>query len=410
MKKTIRYLCGASSLVCAIILSAVTYWNMRLPDTYLVQTGTELCIDETIVATAPVPGSDGVATVNLANQTSYQTVLKLYGVFPIKNVTVNVVSTPTVILGGMPFGIKLYTDGVLVVALSEVDAKSGRTSPAKKSGVCVGDLILSINGKEVFTNDEVAALVESSRGKELTLQIKRNGVESTVKLKPEKSVGEGKYKIGLWVRDSSAGIGTVTFYDPKTNLLCGLGHPVCDVDTGKIIPICTGEIVPARIYSVKKGLSGSPGELQGGFESGSLGVLMSNNQAGVYSSMKTPLVGETVQIALKQEIKEGDAQILTTVSGSKPEWYTVKIKEINYKSPTPTRNMVLEITDERLLSETGGIVQGKSGSPIVQNGKLIGAVTHVLVNDPTKGYAIFAENMLETAHSIANGKELQGVA
>jgi stage IV sporulation protein B len=285
----------------------------------------------------------------------------------------------------------------LIVSLSEVDTATGKSCPAQKAGLRVGDLIVSINGTQVFTNQEVATLVEQSAGKEMTLQIRRDNILSTVKLKPEKSKNERKYKAGLWVRDSSAGVGTVTFYDSKNNILAGLGHPVCDVDTGEIVPISAGEIVPARIYGVTKSVAGAPGELRGGFENGSLGSLISNCQTGVYGVMNSGMVGQTLEVALKQEICEGKAQIYATIEGTKPDWYSIEITQVNYRDTSVTRNMIIKVTDERLLKTTGGIVQGMSGSPIIQNGRLVGAVTHVMVDDPTKGYAIFAETMLETA-------------
>ncbi len=402
MKKYIQQLCGWLFLVTVLIIGGVCYWQITLPETYKVEKGENLIIlDSIAVSQVYDTGGNGVKSVNLSTGDSYKAVLKWCGIFPIKTVSVKVVESSVVTLGGIPFGIKLYTDGVLVVSLSDVDTAVGKSCPAKKCGLNVGDVIVSINGKDVYTNQEVADIVEQCGGKELVLCIRRDGIESTVKLQPEKSKSEGRYKIGLWVRDSSAGIGTVTFYDPKTGVLAGLGHPVCDVDTGEIIPLSAGEIVPARIYSVNKSKAGAPGELRGGFETGSFGSLVSNNAAGVYGIMNNGMVGQTVEVALKQEISEGAAQIYTTIQGVHPDWYTVNITKVNYNDAAITRNMIIEITDQRLLDETGGIVQGMSGSPLLQNGKLIGAVTHVLVDDPTKGYAIFAENMLETAQSVS---------
>lgn len=399
MNKTIKSVFLFFSLSVIFVQSAICYWQLKLPDAYKVETGQTLKITDRIHATSGTVSN--IQSVNQTEQNTYRSVLKWCGIFPVKTVTVDVVDSSVVTLGGIPFGIKLYTDGVLVVSFSDVDTVKGKYCPAQKCGLKVGDLIVSINGKEVFTNQEVANMVENCGGKELTVTIRRDNVLSVVKLKPEKSHSENRYKIGLWVRDSSAGVGTLTFYDPKTGVLAGLGHPICDVDTGEIMPISTGELVNARIFGVKKSVAGTPGELHGGFENGTLGKLVSNNLAGVYAQATTPFVGDTVEVALKQEIKEGEAYIYSTVSGAKPERYSILIKQINYKNTSITRNMVIEITDERLLSQTGGIVQGMSGSPIIQNGKLVGAVTHVLVNDPTKGYAIFAENMLETAQSVA---------
>ena len=206
----------------------------------------------------------------------------------------------------------------------------------------------------------------------------------------------------MWVRDSSAGIGTLTFYSPSSQVFAGLGHPVCDVDTGETLPLSSGEIVPAKIYSVNRGVSGTPGELRGGFEKGTLGNLTVNGETGIYGTLSNlPTLNDPVPVAMKQQVKSGSAQVLTTIDGTTPKLYDIRIDQVRYNDSSPTRNMVIVITDQELLDKTGGIVQGMSGSPILQDGKLIGAVTHVFVNDPTKGFAIFAENMLKTAETVA---------
>ena len=406
MKKIWKYGCGVLAILCTVALSFVCYWEIKLPQSFKVEKHEELYIDTQITAKQHTL-QNGVKTVSSDTNGNYRSQLYWCGIFPVKEVSVSTVDSSVVTIGGTPFGIKLYTDGVLIVSLSDVITENGKCSPSKDCGIKTGDRILSIDGKEVFTNKEVAALVENCGGKALKLAISRGGVTSTFVLQPAFSKDEQKYKAGLWVRDSSAGIGTLTFYDPKTGVLGGLGHPICDVDTDEIIPISGGEIVPARIYSVGKSTAGSPGELRGGFERGRLAKLSSNNMAGVYGKADVAIIGETYPVALKQEVEEGEAKIYTTIEGTKPKWYSIRIRKVNYKGNSITRNMVIEITDPVLLEKTGGIVQGMSGSPIVQNGKLVGAVTHVLVNDPTKGYAIFAENMLETAQSVAESNSLK---
>ena len=404
MRKTIRILSGCISLVCVGILSAVLYWSLQLPDSYQVEQGTALSIDKAITICGNSKTERAVSeSLDATVGDTYPLKLHWLGLFPIKEVTVSVVEKGSVVLGVIPFGIKLYADGVMVVSLSEVDTVSGGCYPAKKAGIKTGDQILSVDGVNVYTNEDVAAAVKRSAGKKMTFHIRRDGIEFDVAFCAEKSVKENCYKAGLWVRDSSAGIGTVTFYDPATNTLGGLGHAVCDVDTGEIIPISSGEIVPARIYGVTKSEVGTPGELRGGFESGTFGPLLKNCDRGVYATLDAhTMLGERLPIMLKQDVRTGNAQIYTTVSGTKPKWYDIKISQIRYRDTTGTRSMIVEITDPDLLSVTGGIVQGMSGTPIVQNGKLVGAITHVFVNDPTKGYAIFAENMLETAQSVGN--------
>ncbi len=403
MKKIIQIISGCATLVCIGILGFVLYWTLHLPDSYQVEQGSALSVDESITISGKLQSERTVAqSLDARVGDTFPLTLHWLGLFPIKDVTVSVVEKGTVVLGGIPFGIKLYADGVMVVSFSEVDTPSGGCYPAKRAGIKTGDQILSIDGVTVYTNEEVAAAVKRSAGKKMTFHIRRDGIEFDIAFCAEKSVKENCYKAGLWVRDSSAGIGTVTFYDPATNMLGGLGHAVCDVDTGEIIPISSGEIVPACIFGVTKSEVGTPGELRGGFESGTFGPLLKNCDRGVFATLDAGMMlGERLPIMLKQEVRTGSAQIYTTVSGTKPKWYDIKISQIRYRDTTGTRSMVVEITDPDLLSATGGIVQGMSGTPIVQNGKLVGAITHVFVNDPTKGYAIFAENMLETADRVS---------
>ncbi|MDF2567582.1 MAG: stage sporulation protein, partial [Oscillospiraceae bacterium] len=215
-------------------------------------------------------------------------------------------------------------------------------------------------------------------------------------------VTDNTFKIGLWVRDSSAGIGTVTFYNPENSVFGGLGHAVCDVDTGQVMPIMSGEVVDVNINGVTRGSSGSPGELKGSFssnkDSGSIAV---NNETGVFGVLyQNPSNHSAIPIAMKQEVKTGKATIFTTVSGNTPQEYKINIEKVNLNDNSMTKNMVIKITDPELLQKTGGIVQGMSGSPIMQNGVLVGAVTHVFINDPTKGYGIFIENMYNHSKAV----------
>ncbi len=402
MRRICRFLYVLLVLGCALLLGLVGYLDYALPDKMTVTAGETYHIGSWV---EEQPDSARAAAV-AARLTggSYRTTLQLGGVIPLKDVTVSVVDRPVVMVCGTPFGIKMYTEGVLVVGLSDVETAAGAANPAAAAGVRIGDTIVAIDGELVSTNEEVSHLISAKAGRPVTLILRRDGVNFEATFTPVKSVEEGDYRAGLWVRDSTAGVGTLTFYCPETGAFAGLGHPVCDEDTGTVMAISGGEIVPARIYGVKPSQSGTPGELQGGFEPGKLGTLQRNGSNGLFGQLSVyPMTAQSLPVAMRQEVKTGTAQILTTVEGSKPQLYDVVVEQVRYRDSS-TRHLVVRVTDPALLAKTGGIVQGMSGSPLLQNGKLIGAVTHVLVDDPTRGYGIFAENMLETARSVTELK------
>ena len=403
MKRCIHIICGGLTLACSLLMAAIVTLAGRMPEQFNVVEGSSLTLQGAVsVGAQRTAEGRSVSAATLAAGSSYTASLKLFGLFPVKDVAVKVVDATSVVPCGTPFGIKMFTDGVLVVGMSAVDTPTGSYNPAKSSGIKVGDVIVSINGETVSSTEQVAQRVEESGGKSLTFKIRRDNILFDVQFVPAKSVNENRWKAGLWVRDSSAGIGTLTFYSPSSQVFAGLGHPVCDVDTGETLPLSSGEIVPAKIYSVNRGVSGPPGELRGGFEKGTLGNLTVNGETGIYGTLSNlPTLNDPVPVAMKQQVKSGSAQVLTTIDGTTPKLYDIRIDQVRYNDSSPTRNMVIVITDQELLDKTGGIVQGMSGSPILQDGKLIGAVTHVFVNDPTKGFAIFAENMLKTAETVA---------
>ncbi|MBQ7088870.1 MAG: SpoIVB peptidase [Clostridia bacterium] len=389
----VLFRCVWCALVCACVLifAVVGYMRQALPDSYTVGRGQTVQVGEW-VQSRTAAARDGDA---------YRTCLTLGGLFAVKEVSVTVTQDRVVMVCGTPFGIKLYTKGVLVVGLSDVDTAAGKVNPAAAAGVCVGDSILAINGQPVETSAEVGTFIRACEGKKVTLRLERDGVAFDAAFTPVRAVGEEGYRAGLWVRDSAAGIGTLTFYDPADGTFGGLGHAVCDVDTGAPMLLSGGEIVPARIFSLTKGQAGKPGALKGCFESGSLGVLQQNGDSGLYGSLTAyPMGWQTMAVAPRQQVREGTAQIVCTVNGTRPQVYDAVIEQVRYGGVGTTRNMVIRVTDPALLETTGGIVQGMSGSPIIQDGKLVGAVTHVLVDDPTRGYGIFAENMLDTADKV----------
>lgn len=316
-------------------------------------------------------------------------------------------SVKKVIPCGQPFGIKMLTEGIMVVRLSDINGKDN-SCPAKEAGIHVGDIIISVGGKKITSNEDLSKVISASEGNAVEVVLKRSASENenspdkelTLKLTPEYCNNEKCYKTGMWVRDSSAGIGTITFYNPLTGSFGGLGHPVCDSDTGELLPLLSGEICNVSITGYKKGSDGSPGELHGRFLSGNqLGILSQNTNSGVFGTIdESPSKNEEIEIADNNEIKTGKAEILTTIKGSQPKKYSINIEQINPDDPD-LKNLVIRVTDKTLLEETGGILQGMSGSPIIQNGKLIGAVTHVFVNNSSMGYGIFADTMYSQSQS-----------
>lgn len=313
-------------------------------------------------------------------------------------------SSRCVIPCGTPFGVKLYTDGVVVVGTEEIIFGGKRTSPAEDAGITDGDVIYSVNGKKVNSNKELSNLINSSGGRTVSVQIKRNEKIFTTKLTPARTTEDGDYKAGLWVRDSCAGIGTMTFYEPQSGCFAALGHGICDTDTGKLLPSSDGEIVNSTIESITKGIKGTPGGLNAYFtDDEPIGRLVKNTDQGVYGTLEYTPKGCALTVANRKDVKIGKASILSTIEGEIPKLYDIEITSINFEACNNTKNMVIEIKDKDLLEKTGGIVQGMSGSPIIQNGKVVGAVTHVFVNDPEKGYAIFADTMLKEIDNMVIG-------
>jgi len=301
--------------------------------------------------------------------------------------------------GGMPFGVKFMTEGVLIIGFCEIPTGKSAVAPAKSAGLQIGDVIISINGNQIGCSAELSKIVEESGGAALEIAYVRDGRDLKTKLTPAYSAEESKYKSGIYVRDSGAGIGTVTYINPKTLEFGGLGHGICDGDTGKLIPMQRGSVVDVTINGVVKGLVGTPGEVKGYFSSGKTGTLFKNTEWGVfgaYASLPTKCRKGLYEVGLRDEVKNGKAKIICTLDEGGEQSYEVEISEIKLAS-TSNKCFNVKVTDPKLLEKTGGIVQGMSGSPIIQNGKLVGAVTHVLINDPTTGYGIFIENMLNAA-------------
>lgn len=401
MRKFCRVLAVLSLMAAASLFGAMLFVDSAMPEVFSVAPGNGVEVAGNLSVVVPKEAGAG-SIESLGAGDSYEATINLFSLFPVKTVRVDIVGKNTVVVGGTPFGIKMFTAGVVVVGLGEVETESGPISPAADAGIKVGDVIYEIGGKAVATNEDVGRLMRESGGKSVSVVLQRKNIEFTAAVTPVKAVSDGNYRAGIWVRDSSAGIGTMTFYSPQNGSFAGLGHAVCDVDTGELLPLMTGEIVDVAITDALKGEIGSAGELRGVFKGdAAVGRLTINCEMGVYGVMKREPEGRKAEIALKQEVKTGPATVITTISSRGPEEFQIEIEKVNL-SLADTKNMVIRITDPKLLEATGGIVHGMSGSPILQGGKLVGAVTHVFVSDPKKGYAIFAENMLKTSEKVEN--------
>lgn len=329
---------------------------------------------------------------------TYQMDLKLFGVLPYKNVDIQVIQDKMLIPSGIPIGIYVKTNGVLVVGVGEFENSSGETVSPAKYALQKGDYILEIDGEKVENKKQLIRLVEESEGKDMVLTIKRNDEITDVMIEPDINKSR-EWKLGIWIRDNAQGIGTMT-YEGTDHTFGALGHGINDVDTSILMNLEEGVLYKTEIVGITRGSNGAPGELTGYIEYDSdnvIGEITENTAEGIFGicdeSRMEKSGYEPIPIALKQEIELGPAQIICSVSGE-PEFYDVEIVEVNLEHENVNRGIVIRVADEKLLTLTGGIIQGMSGSPIIQNGKLVGAVTHVLVNDSTRGYGIFIEEML----------------
>lgn len=398
--------------VCISVLSlgglfCSFYLAYQLPDRYYMAKDSDFSIGYERFITAKPSSRSFPLSVYASVGNTFPMNLRLCGAISIKDVSVQVVDRRVVSLCGTPFGIKMVTDGVMVVGTGSVnDDQNHANCPAKAAGIQEGDVILSLNGEKISSKKQLNSIVSNCAGKPIHVTLRRGEAIQQVSVSPAFSSVDQSYHLGLWVRDSSAGIGTMTFYDPANGCFAGLGHAICDVDTGQLMPLSRGQIVEATILGVEAGKVGTPGRLQGTFVADSpLGELYANSYNGVYGKLSTPpAFASSIPMAQNQEIKEGPVKILTTVEGKKPRLFDACIEQICISQDEPSKNMVIRIVDPELLALSGGIVQGMSGSPIIQDGMLVGAVTHVFVNDPTRGYGIFAENMNNSMVTLASSR------
>ena len=379
-----------------------------LPSSYIIMQGENLNIFTLLgLYIKPKVNYQTMQTASNINKTKVNKLgkidfdLSFFNIFKLKEINVNVISKTKVIPMGNAIGMKLYTDGVLVVGMSEIEGKK----PYENSGIKEGDRIVQIDKKAIDNTEDLMEAVNKCSGKEISVKYIRDNTTITTSIKPIKNSGN-QYKIGLWVRDAAAGVGTLTFYEPSSGMFGTLGHGILDVDTSELIKIANGELVTTNILNITKGKKGDPGEIRGTIESGhTIGNIDKNTSFGVVGTLnKTPYINiqnnDEIEVALREEIKIEDAQIICELENGKREKYNIKIQKVFLNNNKDNKSMLIKITDEKLLEKTGGIIQGMSGAPIIQNGKFIGAVTHVLVNDPTIGYGVFADIMIKQMREV----------
>jgi len=397
-------------LILLVIVTMILDCQLRYPNTITLFEGEQLPIQSASVYSIDTPaGTNGVLThtgqliadnynrhVTLSQTGDYAMTVKLFGLIPVRSVTVNVEPKRTLAACGNAVGIKIFTKGLVCVGTQEIKGKDGHSrNISREADIRTGDIIISANGHELTETKQLIDLIAENGHQSVNLIILRNNQTFTKSITPIETQ-EG-FRLGIWLRDSTAGIGTLTFYDPQSLHFGALGHPITDTDTGALMPVSEGSLLRARVFSVQKGEKGEPGELKGVFKTQEpdLGVIIKNSEQGVYGQLTEPPATEYYPVASGNQVKEGKAYILSNITQEQVERFEIEIQKTFPFYTDENKNMIIHVTDPTLLARTGGIVQGMSGSPIIQDGKIIGAVTHVFVNDPTRGYGIFIEKMLE---------------
>ena len=387
-----------SLIIILLLISLIYTVNITsMPKNVILLENEELDLKQILGITLKESKKEVLQTSNDSNKIETKTIsVSLFNLFNVKEVNVSTVKNTKVVPLGNIIGIKLYSNGVLVIGMTEVEGKK----PYENTGIKEGDLITTVDNVTVTTTEELIKCVNNSQGKLVKIKYIREGTEYVTDIEPVKTK-EDKYKIGLWVRDGACGIGTATYYDPGTGKIATLGHGIVDRDTDKLITIESGKLLTSTITKIKKGEKGNPGEIKGIInDNQTIGSINLNTDFGIYGNLKEINTlgidkNNSLDIALKNEIKTGEATILLALEDEIRKEYKIEIKKI-YKNNTEDNNsMLIEITDEKLIEKTGGIIQGMSGAPIIQNGKFIGAITHVLVNNPLQGYAVFGEIMIK---------------
>ncbi len=332
--------------------------------------------------------------------------VSLFDNIKLKNVDVNIIPKTKVIPVGSIAGVKLYTNGVLVVGMSEIEGKDNKKyKPYENTGISEGDTIIKIDDTQINSTDDLVNSVNKSNGQNIKINYIHNEESKECSITPIET-SKKEYKIGLWVRDSAAGVGTVTFYEPETKTFGALGHGITDIDTNELINIASGEFITTKILNIAKGESGNPGKIQGTIDNQTkIGTISKNTKFGIYGKVDNLSTlqldkNNEMEVALREEVEPGKAYILCSLDNSTPQKYEIEIEKVFRDNNYDNKSMQIKVTDLRLIEKTGGIIQGMSGSPIIQNNKFVGAVTHVLVNNPQEGYGVFADIMLKKSKEI----------
>lgn len=413
-KEGARYVIGVLLFLCVLGLGFTQQAKqfLNIPTSIVLFEGNQAVIETSSVEiknnhdTAFIQNSGNHSQLHATEIGETEAVVKM-GNWPIKAIDVAVLPEIKVVPGGQSIGVKLTTEGVLVVGHHLIDTTKGQKSPGEFAGIEVGDMITKINGIKMHSMNEVSKLVQDAGegDKELNIEVIRGEKAIKTVLKPEKAKGDHLYRLGLYIRDSAAGVGTMTFYEPISKRYGALGHVISDVDTRKPISVHNGQLLRSSVTSISRGIHGEPGEKLASISKDKdvLGSIHKNSSLGIYgellegSKMENQLYDKALPITTASEVKEGPATILTVINGEEVEEFDVEIVSNIVQEEPGTKGLVIKVTDPVLLKETGGIVQGMSGSPIIQDGKIIGAVTHVFVNDPTSGYGCHIGWMLEEA-------------
>ena len=395
-------------IVLCVFLAYITNIN-AIPEDIILFEGERLNIS-TIVGVTIDKQDDIPITSRVSSKIEYSKTEKykvsLLNKIPLKTIEASVIPKTMVIPLGNTIGLKLHTNGVLVVGMSEIkNTKNEKIKPYENTKIKEGDMIIEVNGVPITNTNDLIETVNSCDGNNINIKLKREDEIYSEEMIPVQTSNK-EYKLGLWVRDTAAGIGTISFYEPQSKNFAALGHGILDIDTEKLISIANGEITTANILSISKGEKGNPGEIRGSLiGQNSIGVISKNTKLGIYGIINN--LGrldsgnvQPVEVALREEIEEGKATLICSLENNNRMEYDIEIQNINYNNNTDNKSMIIKVIDKTLLEKTGGIIQGMSGSPIIQNGKLIGVLTHVLVSDPTKGYAVFADMMIKQMREV----------